>query len=219
MALLRLGDVIVSLVFSCCSRVYTRCGGRSCRGRLFSEEEFKADEEEESSEGAFEVGGLDFAGEPGTEPAAGDGQRCDGQGGTPVDVSCACMLPGSDDGCGDDDAERGADGLFEVTDGGAEQEGHGGDHNDAATDAEESAGDSAEEADEAGEEVMHGEFMYWGLGVRTAESRLGYGCMECKREGGGEQGCSPPPSVLGLGWPVMGRGWPTFPFRLLGVRP
>ncbi|MFM1944717.1 MAG: hypothetical protein RI897_3699 [Verrucomicrobiota bacterium] len=111
---------------------------------LFSEQEFATDEEEEGAEGAFEVCGLDFVGEPGAEPASGDSEGCDGEGGSPVDIACAGVLPGSDDGGGDDDAEGGADGLFEVTDGWAEEEGHGGDHDDTATDSEESAGDAAE---------------------------------------------------------------------------
>lgn len=120
------------------------CGGM-CGGRcLFSEEEFATDEEEEGAEGAFEVCGLDFVGEPGAEPASGDGEGCDGEGGSPVDITCAGVLPGSDDSGGDDDAEGGADGLFEVTDWGAEEEGHGGDHDDTAADSEESAGDAAE---------------------------------------------------------------------------
>jgi hypothetical protein len=128
---------------------------------LFSEDESESDEEEEAAEGAFEVGGGDVGGEPGAEVSAGDGERGDGDCDTPIDIPEVGMFPGAGDRGGDDDEERGSDGLVDIAYRGAEEQHHGWDHDNATPDTKESAGHSADESDEARDEIVHERVMGW----------------------------------------------------------
>ena len=139
-------------------------GNRTIEGVIFirtslPHQQFNSDENDQPSKTALEIICVYLCGEPCAEITSHHRQWCNGQHGAPFDVRLRVMFVRTHDGRGDDDDERGADGLLDVSDWRAKKPDHCGHHHDAAAHAEKSAGHAADKSDDGRDVVIHAGLM------------------------------------------------------------